>query len=323
MTHHHLIEARIAAWVHALPPGNLYAPMGYLLGLPAKRVRPALTLMACELFGGRAEDALDEALGIEVFHSFTLMHDDIMDASPTRRGQPSVHVKWNTATAILSGDAMLVKAHQLMARDPRIAALFARYALLVCEGQQMDMDNEQRHHVTLIDYRQMIRLKTAVLLSCALQVGALRAGASRIPLYSGTAGEAQCALIGRFGEELGLAFQVKDDLLDAFGDPSVTGKQRGGDLRGGKRTGLLIRALEWSDANGDGALRGELSRPSTERDLDAILGVIERSGARAAAEAEFHAHHLAALQALDAVDVPDTRKAALRTLAVSLLERAS
>ncbi len=311
MPHQHLIEARIAEWVEALPPGNLYAPMGYLLGLPAKRIRPALTIMACELFGGRAEDALDEALGIEVFHNFTLMHDDIMDASPTRRGQPAVHVKWDVPTAILSGDAMLVKAHQLMARDPHIAALFARYALLVCEGQQMDMDNEQRADVTLVDYQEMILRKTAVLLSCALQVGAMRAGADGI----------QCELIGRFGEELGMAFQVKDDLLDAFGDPAVTGKQRGGDLRAGKRTGLLIRALERSAANGDTMLRDELMRPSAERDLTAILRVIEGSGAQVAAEAEFRAHHHAAMQALHAVEVPDSRKLRLRELAVALLER--
>ncbi len=224
-----------------------------------------------------------------------------------------MHVKWNTATAILSGDAMLVKAPQLMARDPRIADLFATYALRVCEGQQLDMDNEQRGDVKLEEYQYMIRLKTAVLLSCALQVGALRAGAN----------DEQCALIGRFGEELGLGFQVKDDLLDAFGDPAITGKQRGGDLRAGKRTGLLIRTLAWSDAHGDAVLRGELARPSAERDLDKILGVIERSRARMGTEAEFTAHHQAALQALDAVHVPDERKAVLRALAMSLLERVS
>ncbi|MBX2972435.1 MAG: polyprenyl synthetase family protein, partial [Flavobacteriales bacterium] len=205
-SHRTLIEDRIAAWVKALPPGNLYAPMAYLLRLPAKRIRPVLTMMACELFGGKAHDVLDEALGIEVFHNFTLMHDDIMDASPTRRGQPAVHVKWNTATAILSGDAMLVKAHQLMARDPRIAEVFASYALLVCEGQQLDMDLEQRSDVTLDEYGEMIRLKTAVLLACALRIGAIKAGA---------AAEEQ-ERIGAFGEDLGLAFQLRDDLLDAF-----------------------------------------------------------------------------------------------------------
>lgn len=308
-----LIEHRIATWVKELPPGNLYAPMAYLLGLPAKRVRPMLTLMACELFGGKAEDALDEALGIEVFHNFTLMHDDIMDASPTRRGQPTVHVKWDAPTAILSGDAMLVKAHGLMNADHRIAEVFGRYALLVCEGQQLDMDFERRDDVTLVEYTEMIRLKTAVLLACALQVGAMKAGAD----------DAQCALIGRFGEELGLAFQLRDDLLDAFGDPAVTGKQRGGDLRAGKRTGLLLRALAWSDAYHDTVLRNELAKPPADRDVAALLGVVERSGARAAAEADSERHHRQALAALDAIHAPEERKAMLRALAMRLLERVS
>lgn len=310
-SHQRLIEDRIAAWAHALPRTRLYAPMAYLLALPAKRVRPVLTLMACELFGGRPEDVLDEALGIEVFHNFTLMHDDIMDGSPTRRGQPAVHVKWDVATAILSGDAMLVKAHQLMAADPRIAALFAEHALRVCEGQQLDMDYAERAEVTLPEYIEMIRLKTAVLLSCALQVGAMKAGAD----------DHQCALIGRFGEELGLAFQVKDDLLDAFGDPAATGKQRGGDLRAGKRTGLLLRALEWSDAHGDHTLRTELDKPADARNIDAILAVMERSGARAATEAEFAAHHRAALEALETVGSDVQARAPLRTLAERLLRR--
>ncbi len=311
MPHHALIGSRIATWVKELPAGNLYAPMAYLMGLPAKRVRPVLTLMACELFGGRAEDALDPALGIEVFHNFTLMHDDIMDGSPTRRGRPAVHVKWDVPTAILSGDAMLVMAQELMAGDPRIAALFARHALMVCEGQQMDMDFERRADVTLEEYQAMIRLKTATLLSCALQVGAMRAGAD----------DAHCAMIARFGEELGLAFQVKDDLLDAFGDPAVTGKQRGGDLRAGKRTGLLLRALAWGDARGDHALRHELAKPPADRELGTIMAAVERSGARAATEERYRAHHHAALRALEAIDLPGERHAPLRRMAEGLLER--
>lgn len=309
--HRALVEARITAWSSSLPDGNLYAPMTYLLGLPAKRVRPMLTLLGCELFGGRPEAALDEALGIELFHNFTLMHDDIMDASPTRRGMPTVHVKWDMATAILSGDALMVMAQAIMARDPRIAAVFNTCALEVCEGQQMDMDHERRADVGLEDYTEMIRLKTAVLLSCALQVGALRAGADA----------AQSTLLGRFGEELGLAFQLQDDLLDAFGDPARTGKQRGGDLRAGKRTGLLIRALAWADGQGAPWLRAELARPAADRDVDAILALIERSGSRTAAEADHRSHHEAALAALEAVQVPEERKAPLRALCSALLVR--
>lgn len=312
MTHHRtLIEDRIAEWVRALPDGGLYEPMAYLMRSPAKRIRPTLTLMACELFGGHVEEALEEALGIEVFHNFTLMHDDIMDASPTRRGAPTVHVKWDVPTAILSGDAMLVKAHALMARDTRTADLFGRYALQVCEGQQLDMAFEHRAQVTLAEYRHMIRLKTAVLLSCALQLGALRAGAN----------DEQRALAGRFGEELGMAFQVKDDLLDAFGDPAITGKRRGGDLRAGKRTGLLIHALAWSATNGDTVLARELARAADERDVDAMLDTVYRSGAKAEAEKQYDQHHHAAMEALRAVDAPDARKRALQELAHRLLER--
>ena len=231
-----LIEARISAWCAALPDSGLYAPMAYLMDLPAKRVRPALVLMGSELFGGRAEHAIDEAIGIELFHNFTLMHDDIMDQAPLRRGRPTVHAKWGVNTAILSGDAMLVKAYQLMGKRPDVLALFSRYALEVCEGQQLDMDFERRDDVHIDEYVEMIRLKTAVLLSCALQVGAACAGASL----------EQQAHIGAYGEHLGLAFQLRDDLLDAFGDPAKVGKQVGGDLRAGKKTYLLIRGLERS-----------------------------------------------------------------------------
>ncbi|MEX1132200.1 MAG: polyprenyl synthetase family protein, partial [Flavobacteriales bacterium] len=199
------MEARIEEWIAALPDTGLYAPMAYLMQLPAKRVRPAAVLMGCELFGGRAEDALNEALGIELFHNFTLMHDDIMDAAPLRRGKPTVHAKWNVNAAILSGDAMLVKAYQLMGRDNVVSELFSRYALEVCEGQQHDMDFEDRADVALDEYLEMIRLKTAVLLSCALQIGAAVANAP--------SNERERS--GRVGEHLGLAFQLRDDLLDA------------------------------------------------------------------------------------------------------------
>ena len=176
--HRALIDARVERWKNELPELGLYTPMAYLMDLPAKRVRPVLVMMGAELFGGRAESVLDEALGIELFHNFTLMHDDIMDEAPLRRGRPTVHAQWNVNTAILSGDAMLVKAYQLMGKRPDVLALFSRYALEVCEGQQLDMDFERRDDVHIDEYVEMIRLKTAVLLSCALQVGAACAGAS-------------------------------------------------------------------------------------------------------------------------------------------------
>ncbi|MFZ1686239.1 MAG: polyprenyl synthetase family protein [Flavobacteriales bacterium] len=310
--HRGLIEARIAEWCAALPDDGLYAPMAYLMGLPAKRVRPALVLMGCELFDGKPADALDEALGIELFHNFTLMHDDIMDAAPLRRGQPTVHAKWNMNTGILSGDAMLVKAYQLMGKHAGVLDLFSRYALMVCEGQQRDMEFEQRDDVSVAEYLEMIRLKTAVLLSCALQVGAAVAGASATDRER----------VGSFGEHLGLAFQLRDDLLDTFGDPVKTGKQQGGDLRAGKKTFLLIRGLERAAQERWGALREELLKPVEKRDVARMRDAIERLGVRAEAEAEVLKHDRAAMDALSAIAVPDERKQPLRALATKLLERA-
>ena len=310
--HRALVEARIAEWCAALPHDGLYAPMAYLMGLPAKRVRPALVLMGCELFGGKAADALDEAVGIELFHNFTLMHDDIMDAAPLRRGQPTVHEKWGVDTGILSGDAMLVKAYQLMAKRSDVLDLFSRYALQVCEGQQRDMEFEQRDEVSIVEYLQMIRLKTAVLLSCALQVGATVAGASA----------ADRERIGSFGEHLGLAFQLRDDLLDTFGDTAATGKLQGGDLRAGKKTFLLIRGLERAGEESSGVLREELAKPADTRDVSRMRDAIEQLGVRAEAEAEVVKHDRAAGDALGAIAVPDERKQPLRALATMLLDRA-
>lgn len=311
--HRALIDAHVDRWKRALPGNGLYAPMAYLVDLPAKRVRPVLVMMGCELFGGKAEDVLDEALGIELFHNFTLMHDDIMDAAPLRRGHPTVHAKWNTNTAILSGDAMLVKAYQLMGKRPEVLELFSRYALEVCEGQQFDMEYEQRRDVHIDEYVEMIRLKTAVLLSCALQVGAACAGAAR----------EQQMHIGAYGEHLGLAFQIRDDLLDAFGDPTKVGKQVGGDLRAGKKTYLLIRGLELSAAKGRSELLEELAKTPAERDVPRMVRVLEDLGVRAETESEVHKHDAQAMAAMAALDVPAERKAALTALAAALLQRTS
>jgi geranylgeranyl diphosphate synthase type II len=306
-----LIDARVKAWCDALPPGALYQPMRYLLDLPAKRVRPALVLMGCELFGGRAEDALDEALGIELFHNFTLMHDDIMDAAPLRRGRPTVHERFGVKAAILSGDAMLVKAYQLMAKRPAVLKLFSRTAIEVCEGQQRDMDMEREHEVEVEAYDDMIRLKTAVLLSCALRTGALIAGA----------GTTDVDRVGSFGEHLGMAFQLRDDLLDAFGDESSTGKQRGGDLRAGKKTRLLIRALERCEEEGITALHEQLRLKPEQRDVDRMLFVLQEVGAKTEAEAEVLRHDAAAMEAIGAVNSSADRKRPLLRLAEVLLER--
>lgn len=311
--HLRLIEARIAEWCAALPDNGLYAPMSYLMNLPAKRVRPALVLMGSELFGGRAEDAVEEAIGIELFHNFTLMHDDIMDQAPLRRGRSTVHVKWGVNTAILSGDAMLVQAYGMLGRYPEVHAAFSRCALEVCEGQQLDMDFERRDDVHVGEYMEMIRLKTAVLLSCALRIGAIVAGA----------GEEDQKHIAAFGEHLGLAFQLRDDVLDAFGDPARTGKQQGGDLRAGKKTFLLIRGLELAAENRTGILRDELSKRAEDRDVSRMLSLIETLGVREEAERWVIKHHREAFTRLTAIAAPEEKKSPLIALADRLVDRSS
>lgn len=309
--HRAAVEARIQGWCAGLPVGALYEPMAYLMRLPAKRVRPMAALMACELFGGKAEAAIDPALGIELFHNFTLMHDDIMDASPVRRGQPTVHMRWGVNAAILSGDAMLVMAYQRMGADPSVLGTFSAYALQVCEGQAMDMAFEGRSDVGTEEYMHMIRRKTAVLLACALEVGAIIGGAQ----------ETEQRAIGRFGEKLGLAFQLRDDHIDAFGDPAVTGKQRGGDLRAGKKTWLLLKGLEAE--GGTGALSAALRQPGPLRDVAEMIDALISTGAREASEALIASLEKEALAELDRLAVPDDRKAPLHALALSLMGRAS
>lgn len=218
-------------------PG-LYEPIRYTLEAGGKRLRPLLTLAACQACGVNAEEAINQAIGIEMFHNFTLLHDDVMDRAETRRGRRTVHMKWNTATAILSGDTMLTLATQLIAncpaeKLPEVLALFNHTAIEIYEGQQMDMDFEQRTDVTVDEYLQMIRLKTGVLLGCAAAVGAIMAHAS----------EPTVRAFYDFGVNLGLAFQLQDDYLDTFGDSDTFGKTIGGDIRNDKKTWLLISAL--------------------------------------------------------------------------------
>lgn len=218
-------------------PESLYAPMEYILSLGGKRLRPVLCMAACQAFGGEVNRSLSAALGIEVFHNFSLVHDDIMDQAPVRRGQPTVHHRWDVNTAVLSGDAMLVEAYRLISDCPTdalpaVLASFNSMARQLCEGQRLDMDFEQRDSVTEDEYLAMIEGKTSVLIGCAMEIGALIAGADA----------AQAKAMYAFGLELGLAFQMKDDYLDCFGDPALTGKQSGGDILAGKHTLLAIHA---------------------------------------------------------------------------------
>ncbi len=223
-------------------PKNLYEPVKYILKLGGKRLRPVLTLMTAEIFEGDYKTALNAALSVEVFHNFSLVHDDIMDDAPLRRGQETVHEKWDINTGILSGDAMLIMAYQLFENYgasifQSLAKLFSKTALEVCEGQQYDVDFETRHDVTIPEYLKMIEYKTAVLVGAAMKMGAIVAHASKKDQNS----------IYEFGKNLGIAFQLQDDYLDAFGDPETFGKQVGGDIIENKKTYLYLKALEFSN----------------------------------------------------------------------------
>jgi geranylgeranyl diphosphate synthase type II len=224
-------------------PENLYEPLTYFLSLGGKRVRPLLTLIASDFFHGDATKCLSAATSIEFFHNFSLIHDDIMDNAPLRRNKQTVHEKWNSSVAILSGDVLLVKAYQELAKAKKekateLQTIFSKMAVEVCEGQQLDMDFETKNNVTISEYINMIRLKTAVLLGCSLQMGAVCADAS----------QKDCTLLYQTGEKLGIAFQLTDDYLDVFGNPDKVGKQVGGDIISNKKTWLLLKAFELADA---------------------------------------------------------------------------
>jgi len=266
-------------------PQNLYAPIAYALAAGGKRLRPQLAIIAAQVFGADEEAVLPAAQALEVFHNFTLLHDDVMDHASVRRGRPTVHVKWNENTAILSGDQMLIEAYSHLAqlpadKLPQALVLFNKMATGVCEGQQLDMDFETRNDVTLDDYMRMIEGKTAILLATALQLGAYLAGAD----------DAQQQALFDYGIHLGLAFQIQDDLLDCFGDPETFGKAIGGDIAENKKTFLWLTARERkSNWNTIG------------RALEDVLADYEQLGVRAAAEQAIADHTQQALACLDAL----------------------
>ena len=238
---------------------SLYHPIAYILSLGGKRLRPALCLLASRAFGANATHAIYPALAIEVFHNFSLMHDDIMDKAPLRRGHQTVHEKWDVNSAILSGDAMLVQAYQLVAKSPsdtlvKVLDLFRTTAIEVCEGQQLDMEFETRGDVSVEEYLEMIRLKTSVLLAAALEIGARVGGA----------GEEDAKALYSFGENLGIAFQLRDDYLDVFGESEKVGKQSGGDILSDKKTFLLIKSFELANDTQLDTLSRYIGNPSAD-----------------------------------------------------------
>lgn len=293
-------------------PGNLYEPCRYLLALGAKRVRPALCIMGGEVFGDVNDDAWHAAMAIELFHNFTLIHDDIMDKAPLRRGNPTIHAKYGLTAGILSGDVMCINAYVQLAKVknhlPELLQLFNTTAIEVCEGQQLDMDFEQRDDVSIEEYIQMIALKTSVLLACSLKMGAIIGGAS----------EVNANKLYEFGKNVGIAFQLQDDYLDAFGDTAKLGKQNGGDIRANKKTFLLLKAKELAGGNKQ---LDELMIAEEEMKVQGVLSLYKATGADELCRAAVEAYSDKAFNNLEEIDVPAERKEPLRRLASYLLQR--
>ena len=300
-------------------PQGLYAPIAYTLEAGGKRLRPTLALIACGMFGGREEDAVPAALALEVFHNFTLLHDDVMDNASVRRGRPTVHVRWNANTAILSGDQMMIEAYKLLSGVPErklrgVLDLFNKMATDICEGQQYDVDFETREDVTLDDYLMMIRLKTSVLLATALQTGA----------YIADADEAQQKALYEYGIHVGLAFQIQDDILDVYGDPETFGKAIGGDILCGKKTYMLLAAFLRADEAMRAQLHGLLHNTDLpdEEKIRAVTAVYDRLQVRKACEQVMAEHTQKALDILDTLPQNEATEQ-LRKIAEKLVNRKS
>ncbi len=312
-----LIEQEIANIVYAQQPEELYKPIEYIMSLGGKRLRPLLTLMACDMFGGQSQKAIKAALAIEMFHNFTLVHDDIMDNADIRRGQPTVHIKWNQTIAILSGDLMMIKATDLLCEtetnDLRtLISVFNKTAAEVCEGQQWDMNFETQNNVTEKDYLMMITLKTAVLLGCALKVGALIGGANTNDANH----------LYEFGKNIGIAFQLQDDILDSFGEGDKVGKKIGGDISANKKTILLIEALNSATGDDKDELYYWLGAKSDEK-IEAVLNLYSKYKVRDKAEQLKEQHLQLAFEHLKQVSIPTEKTLLIKQTAIDLMERMS
>lgn len=309
------VNQAIAAIPYPKEPRQLYEPIAYHMALGGKRVRPVLTLMACEAMGGNMERALDAALGLELFHNFTLLHDDVMDNADVRRGKPTVHFQWNDNTAILSGDTMLTIATQYIARTAnwQVMDLFNRTAIEIYEGQQWDMDYEHRIDVSVDEYINMIRLKTSVLLGCALKMGALIAGAST----------EDADKLYEAGVNMGLAFQLRDDMLDVWGNPETFGKEIGGDIMNNKKTYLLINAIRLAQGDDADELRHWLNDPYATRDnkVAGVTALYERLGVREMIEEAITHYNDLAIAAFNQVNISNEDKQAFVALSNRLAGR--
>jgi geranylgeranyl diphosphate synthase, type II len=300
-------------------PKSLYAPITYILKIGGKRLRPVLTLMTTEVFGGNHKDALNAALAIEVFHNFSLVHDDIMDDAPLRRGSQTVHEKWNLNTGILSGDAMLIQAYQLFENYENdtfrgLAQIFSKTAIEVCEGQQYDVDFEERNDVSEQEYLKMIEYKTAVLVGAAMKMGALVANASK----------EDAEKIYDFGRFLGIAFQLQDDYLDAFGNPESFGKQVGGDIIENKKTYLYIKALEFATNNDKEELLKMFSSDSfIEKDekIKLVKEIFIKSGSSEITNKAIQSYTSKAMSLLDSLSITNDKKQLLKEFGEGLMYR--
>lgn len=313
---------RVNGFIASLPydrqPSSLYDPIRYVLSLGGKRIRPVLMMLSYGLWRDDAERILMPACAIETYHNYTLLHDDLMDNADVRRGQPTVHRRWDANTAILSGDSMLVVAYQRMAQCDadklsEVLNLFTETALEIGEGQQYDMDFEHRNDVTEAEYIEMIRLKTSVLLACAMKIGAILADAPA----------RDADLLYRFGEQMGLAFQLQDDLLDVYGDPAIFGKAIGGDITSNKKTYMLINAM----LRADDRQRAELSRWIAATDFDraekiaAVTAIYDEIGIRGLCEELIEKYFAESEKLLAQVAVPEERKTELRRYAAAMMKR--
>ena len=299
-------------------PQKLYEPVAYSLTIGGKRLRPALLLHAASLFEKSVDHLLPAAMAIEIFHNFTLLHDDIMDQAELRRGLPTVHKKYSVNAAILSGDAMSILAFKYLAlgnseRLQELLSLFSATALEVCEGQQMDMDFETRDRVTIAEYLEMIRLKTAVLIACSLKIGALMANA----------GLARADLLYEYGINVGLAFQLQDDWLDIYGNPDLFGKKRGGDICANKKTYLWLKAAEASDESTWSELNHWMSTTDfdAQQKIAAVAAIYEKTGVSEKTRNLMQFYHDKALRALEALDIPGEQKEVLIAFAGEAMAR--
>ncbi|WP_316761503.1 polyprenyl synthetase family protein [Pedobacter aquatilis] len=313
-----ILETAIKNLKFPASPKQLYDPITYIINLGGKRIRPLLVLMATELFGEDANESINAAMAVEVFHNFTLIHDDIMDNAPLRRGKATVHEKWSTNIAILSGDVMMVEANKNLAKVNSIFLkdvldTFNATAQGVCEGQQLDMEFEERNDVSIEEYINMIRLKTAVLLGGALKLGAI----------IGNASEKDADLIYQFGENIGIAFQLQDDILDVYADPEKFGKQVGGDIIANKKTFLLLKAFELAEGQNLEQLEvwTKLTDFSINEKVEAITQIYNNLNIRNIAKETMDAYLSKALNLLNQVNVNDEAKKDLLTLTNQLMNR--